>query len=100
MSDKPLAILVTALAIAPVCAVCILGTAAVGVGLAGVLGWFSDLGPLATTSGAIFAALLAYRLIQRNRGRMKRRRQASRRIGSSSTAGVASAAQSLEGHPQ
>ena len=43
MSDKPVAFFVTALVIAPVCSVCILGPAVVGGFLAGWFGWLADL---------------------------------------------------------
>ncbi len=42
MNEKPVAALVAALAIAPICAVCILGPAFVGSVLASIFGWFKD----------------------------------------------------------
>ncbi len=41
MSDKPVAALVTGIAVAPICAVCILGPAVVGSALASIFGWFA-----------------------------------------------------------
>ncbi len=41
MSEKPVAALVAALAIAPICAVCILGPAFVGSALTSIFGWFA-----------------------------------------------------------
>ena len=69
MGDKPVAILVTALAIAPVCAVCILGLAAVGGALAGWFGWLSDIGPVPATAFAIIGAIVIYGLLRRRRDR-------------------------------
>lgn len=67
MSDKPVAVLVTALAIAPICAVCVLGPAAFGSAVAWLSGWFGGL-DLATTTGlAIVVALLIALLIRRKK---------------------------------
>ena len=71
MSDKPLAILVTALAIAPVCAVCILGPVAVGGALAGWFGWVSGIGPVPATALAIIGAIVAYGLLRRRQSRAR-----------------------------
>ena len=43
MDEKLVAFFVTALAVAPFCAVCILGPALVGAFLAGWFGWLADL---------------------------------------------------------
>ncbi len=49
MSEKPVAALVAALAIAPICAVCILGPAFVGSALAWIFGWFAGPGVIGLT---------------------------------------------------
>ena len=41
MSEKPVAALVTVIAVAPICAVCILGPAVVGSVFASIFGWFA-----------------------------------------------------------
>lgn len=71
MSDKPIAVLVTALVAAPLCTVCILGPAAVGGALAGWFGWLSDIGPVAATAVAIIGAVVIYRLLRRRQNRAR-----------------------------
>ena len=56
MSEKIVAGIVTAGAIAPICAVCILGPAAVGSLFAGAFGWLGDFGPLGIVALMIAAA--------------------------------------------
>jgi hypothetical protein len=70
MSDKLIAGLVTAAAIAPICAVCVLGPAAVGSSLAWVSGWFMGLDPVATTGLGIIAAIVVHGFFRRRRGRL------------------------------
>ncbi len=55
MSEKPVAALVAALAVAPICAVCILGPAFVGSALASIFGWFA--GPRVIALAIIVMAL-------------------------------------------
>jgi hypothetical protein len=72
MGEKFIAGIVTAAAIAPVCAVCILGPAAIGSLLAGAFGWLGDFGPLGTI--ALMIAAGAGVLVTRDF--LRRRRQA------------------------
>jgi hypothetical protein len=60
MSDKPIAGLVTAVAIAPLLVVCCLGPAVVASALAGIAAWFSGANAVTVTGLAILAAMLAY----------------------------------------
>jgi hypothetical protein len=71
MSEKFVAGIVTAAAIAPVCAVCILGPAAIGSLFAGAFGWLGDFGALGTIALMIAAAagVLVYRHFLRRRMR-------------------------------
>jgi hypothetical protein len=70
MSDKPMAAVITALVVAPLCAACILGPVVLGSMIAGFWGWLSGSGVLVGASVAILAAVLAYALKRRgNRGR-------------------------------
>ena len=67
MSDKPVAFLVAALAVASVCALCIVGPAAV---LSGVAGWVGGLGPVGAAGVAIAVASMVLGLVRwRNRAR-------------------------------
>ena len=79
MGEKFVAGIVTAAAIAPVCAVCILGPAAVGSLFAGAFGWLGDFGPLGTIALMIAAAagVLAYRRFFRRRRQALPDRQGS-----------------------
>ncbi len=72
MGEKFVAGIVAAAAIAPVCAVCILGPAVVGSLFAGAFGWFGDFGPLGTI--ALMLAAGAGVLVTRDF--IRRRRQA------------------------
>lgn len=56
MGAKLVTGIVTAAAIAPICAVCILGPAAIGSLFAGAFGWLGDFGPLGTIALMIAAA--------------------------------------------
>ena len=64
MSDKPIAGLVTAVAIAPLLAVCCLGPAVVASAFAGIAAWFSGADAVTVTGLAILAAILAYRFVR------------------------------------
>ena len=66
MSDKLVAGLVTAAAVGPICAVCILGPTFV---FSWVSGIFSGLGPVVATGLAIIAVILTYGLLRRRRAR-------------------------------
>jgi len=65
MSDKPIAGLVTAVAIAPLLAVCCFGPAVVASAFAGIAAWFSGANAVTTTGLAILAAILAYGFVRR-----------------------------------
>lgn len=64
MSEKLLAGLVTAVVIAPICALCILGPAVLGSLLAGTLGWLGGLGPVRTTGLMLIAGVVVYGLVR------------------------------------
>ena len=66
MRDKLVAGLVTAAAVGPICAVCILGPTFV---FSWVSGLFSGLSPVAATGLAIIAVILAYGLLRRRQAR-------------------------------
>jgi cation transport ATPase len=83
MGEKFVAGIVTAAAIAPICAVCILGPAAIGSLFAGAFGWLGDFGPLGTI--ALMIAAGAGVLVTRDF--LRRRRQAPHGHGRSSDAG-------------
>ncbi len=61
MSDKIVAGLVTAAAVGPICAVCILGPTFV---FSWVSGFFAGLSPVVATGLAIIAAILVYGLLR------------------------------------
>ena len=65
MRDKPLAMLAAALAV-PLCAVCVVGPAFI---LASVSGWIGGLDPGLTVGLAVIAAIVAYGVIKRRKGR-------------------------------
>jgi hypothetical protein len=67
MSEKLTAWLVTAAVIAPVCAACILGPAAIVSIFAGVVGWFGGLGAFATAGLVLVAGFSVYGLIRRRK---------------------------------
>jgi membrane protein implicated in regulation of membrane protease activity len=69
MSDKPIAMLVTAAVVAPICSVCVLGPAAVGSGLAWMFGWAAGLPSVLNAGLAVIGAILVYGLIKRRRAR-------------------------------
>ena len=65
MDDKPIAMLVTAAIICPICMLSILAPAFLGSMVGVVSGWFSELSPAPTTGLAILFALLAYGMVKR-----------------------------------
>lgn len=67
MNDKLVAGLVTAVVIAPICAVCILGPALLGSVLVGAFGWIAGLSPVATAGLAIVGAILVYGYFNRRK---------------------------------
>ncbi len=67
MSDKLIAGAVTALGVVPICAVCILGPAAVGSMVAGAFGWIGGLGPVLTTGLAIIFGYFIYGIVRRRK---------------------------------
>ncbi len=80
MSDKPIAMLVTAAAIAPVCALCVLGPAVLGSLLAGTFAWLGGTGPVLTMGLMIVAGLLVHRTIHRRKGQTQDRAERSEPI--------------------
>lgn len=70
MNDKLVAGVVTAAAITPICAVCVLGPAAIGALFAGAFGWIGDIGPLGIGLLMVIAAGTGHAIYLR---RMKRR---------------------------
>ncbi len=69
MDDKPIAMLVTAAVVAPICVLCILGPAALGYAVAWVSAWFSGFDPVAATGLAVIFAILVYGFFRRRRDR-------------------------------
>ena len=67
MGEKLVAGLVTAVVIAPICALCILGPAIFASIFAGVVGWLGGLGPAVTTGLVLVAGIAVYRSIRRRR---------------------------------
>lgn len=60
MSDKLVAGLVTAVAVAPICALCLVGPAIFASIFAGIAGWFGGLGPVLTTGLVLVAGIAVY----------------------------------------
>ncbi len=60
MSDKPVSLLVTALAVAPICAICILGPAVVAGFFAGWFSWLVDLGIVQIAVMGIGVAIIVF----------------------------------------
>ncbi len=69
MGDKPIAMLVTAAVVAPICALCILGPVVLGSAMAGVFAWFGGFDPVAALGLAVIGAILGYGFIRRRRDR-------------------------------
>ncbi len=67
MSDKPIAVLMTALVVAPICVTCLVGPAVLGSMIVGLWGWFSGNAPLAAVAVVVMAASLVYALKRRQR---------------------------------
>ena len=58
MGDKPIAGIVAAVAIVPVCAVCILGPAVVGSVIGSAFGWIGDINPFPVAALATIGAAI------------------------------------------
>jgi hypothetical protein len=69
MSEKLVAGLVTAVVIAPVCAVCVLGPAAIVSILAGIAGWFGGFDPVIAVGLGLAAGTAVYGIVRRRRAR-------------------------------
>ena len=69
MEEKWAVGIVSAVMISPICAVCILGPAAIGSLFAGSIGWLGGFGTLATIALMIAAGAFVYRHILRRRTR-------------------------------
>ena len=69
MNEKLTAGIVTAAAIAPVCAACILGPAVLGSMIAGIAGWFGGLSAITTAGLVLVAGIAVYEFIRRRRSR-------------------------------
>ncbi len=65
MSEKILAGLFTAVVVAPICALCILGPAFFGSLLAGALGWFGWLDPVLAAGVMIMGAAVVFGLARK-----------------------------------
>ncbi len=80
MSDKPIAMLVTAVGIAPICALCVLGPAVLGSLLAGTYAWLGGTGWVLTMGRMIAAGLFAHGTIRRRKGQTQDRAERSEPI--------------------
>ena len=67
--DKVVAGLVTFAVVLPICAVCVLGPAAIGAVFIGALAWMGGAGGVLTIGLTIVAGLLIYRTMRRSRAR-------------------------------
>ena len=67
--DKLVAGLVTFAVVLPICAVCVLGPAAIGAMLIGVVAWLGGAGGVLSIGLTIVAGLLIYRTMRRSRAR-------------------------------
>jgi zinc transporter ZupT len=63
--EKLVAGIVTAAGVAPICALCVLGPAAIGSALAGAFAWLNGAGPFLTVILTAAAGLLIYRTVRR-----------------------------------
>ena len=66
MSNKLLAGVITAVAIAPLCATCILGPALVASFFTGITAWFGGLDPVVTVAMALVAGIAVYGFIRKH----------------------------------
>ena len=69
MNDKPIAMLVTAAIICPICMLSILAPAFLGSAVAGVFAWFGGFDPVAALGLAVIFAILVYGFFRRRRDR-------------------------------
>ncbi len=69
MDDKPIAMLVAAAVVAPLCALCILGPVVLGSAVAGLFAWLGGFDPVAALGLAVIGAILAYGFFRRRRDR-------------------------------
>jgi uncharacterized membrane protein len=74
MIEKLLAGLVTAVAVGPICVLCILGPAFFGSLLAGALGWFGWLDPMLATGVMIIGAIVVFGLARKWKPRARHSR--------------------------
>ena len=72
MSDKPIAGLVIAAVVAPLCVLCVLGPVILASGVAGAWGWLSGLGPVVVLGLVVLVAALVYGLLRRRKARTSR----------------------------
>ena len=77
MSEKPIAGLVTAAVVAPLCALCFLGPVVLASGVAGVWGWLSGLGPTVILGLVLSVAALVYGLFRWRKLRTSRHEPAA-----------------------
>jgi len=66
VNEKLVAGVVTAVGVAPLCAVCVLGPAAIGSALAGASAWLGGAGALLTVALMVVAGLLLHRTLRRS----------------------------------
>ncbi len=69
MDDKPIALLVTAAVVAPICALCILGPVVFGSAVAGVFAWLGGFDPVVALGLTVIGAILAYGYFRGRRDR-------------------------------
>ncbi len=77
MSEKLMAGVITAVVIAPLCSICIIGLAALGAFLGGIAAWFSGLGPVA--AGGLTVPIGVF-VIARKRRSMKLKTRPDRSV--------------------
>lgn len=64
MNEKPMAGILTAVVVAPVVALCCLGSAVIGSVIAGLIGWLSGFGVLLAIAAAVGAGALGYSIFR------------------------------------
>ena len=69
MNDKPIAMLITAAIICPICMLSILAPVFLSSAVAGVFAWFGGFDPVAALGLAVVGAILAYGFFRRRRDR-------------------------------